>query len=144
MKIRHHIQLQCNRRQFLGLITVSDCRDSCRVCPALHFNGVFSFANRLNGQSLVSCLYEVDPIRQLDLPDSHQVRTGGCHPPLPPSYSWTWELQDYDQSELDSHGIDMVQVIAAVWGTEFIHFLAQLAIVHQNDLNNRTNCTRMI
>ena len=141
MKIRHHIQLQCNRRQFLGLITVSDCRDSCRVCPALHFNGVFSFANRLNGQSLVSCLYEVDPIRQLDLPDSHQVRTGGCHPPLPPLL-----LLDLGTVglQLDSHGIDMVQVIAAVWGTEFIHFLAQLAIVHQNDLNNRTNCTRMI
>ena len=39
---------------------------------------------------------------------------------------------------------EKAKVVAAVWGTEFIKFLAALAIFHQTDLKNRMNCTRMI
>ena len=33
-------------------------------------------------------------------------------------------------------------VVAASWGTEFLQFLAALAILHQDDLKNRQICTR--
>ena len=33
---------------------------------------------------------------------------------------------------------EMAKVVAAVWGTELIKFLAVLAIVHQNDLKTLT------
>ena len=33
-------------------------------------------------------------------------------------------------------------VVAASWGTEFLQFLAALAILHQDDLKNRQFCTR--
>ena len=33
----------------------------------------------------------------------------------------------------------MYTVVAAVWGTELIKFLAALAIFHQDDLKNRIN-----
>ena len=33
---------------------------------------------------------------------------------------------------------------AAVWGTEFIQFLAAQAILHQDDMKTRMNCTRMV
>ena len=36
------------------------------------------------------------------------------------------------------------KVVGAVWGTEFIQLLAMLSILHQDDLKNRINCTRMI
>ena len=36
------------------------------------------------------------------------------------------------------------KVVAAVWGTEHIQFLAALAVLHWDDLKNRMNCTRMI
>ena len=36
------------------------------------------------------------------------------------------------------------KVIASVWGTEFMQFLAALAIVHKDFLKNRMNCTRMV
>ena len=36
------------------------------------------------------------------------------------------------------------QVVAAIWGTEFIQFLATLAVVHQDDKKKGINCTRMI
>ena len=32
---------------------------------------------------------------------------------------------------------EKAKVVAAVWGTEFIRFLAALAILHHDDLNNR-------
>ena len=35
-------------------------------------------------------------------------------------------------------------VVAAVWGTEFIQFLAVLAILQLDDLKIRMNCTSMI
>ena len=41
-------------------------------------------------------------------------------------------------------GEEKAKLIAAVWGTEFIKFLATLAVLHQDDLNNRMICTRMI
>ena len=34
--------------------------------------------------------------------------------------------------------------VAAAWGAELIHFLAALAILHQDDLKNRMNCTKTI
>ena len=34
------------------------------------------------------------------------------------------------------------KVVAAVWGIEFLQFLAALAILHQDDMKNRMNCTR--
>ena len=34
---------------------------------------------------------------------------------------------------------EKAKVVAAVWSTEFIQFLAALAIFHQDDLNNRMN-----
>ena len=33
----------------------------------------------------------------------------------------------------------MAKVVAAVWGTEFIQFLAALLILHQDNLKNRIN-----
>ena len=36
------------------------------------------------------------------------------------------------------------KVVVAVWGTEFILFLAELAFLHQDDPKERMNCTRMI
>ena len=36
------------------------------------------------------------------------------------------------------------KVVAAVWGTVFIQFLAALAVFNSDDLKNRMNCTRMI
>ena len=39
---------------------------------------------------------------------------------------------------------EKAKVVAAVWVTEFIQFLAVLAILHQDKLKNRMNCTRMI
>ena len=39
---------------------------------------------------------------------------------------------------------DNAKVVAAVWGTEFIKFLATLAILHQDDMKDMMNCTRMI
>ena len=40
---------------------------------------------------------------------------------------------------------DKGKVVAAVWGTELIQFLAALAILHQQgDLKNRMNRTRTI
>ena len=34
--------------------------------------------------------------------------------------------------------------VAAAWGAELIKFVAALAILHQDDLKNRMNCTRTI
>ena len=39
---------------------------------------------------------------------------------------------------------EKAKVVAAVWGTEFIQFLAALAILHQDEMKNRLICTRMI
>ena len=39
---------------------------------------------------------------------------------------------------------EKAKVVAAVWGTELIQFLAALAILHQDDLKIRMNCTRTI
>ena len=36
------------------------------------------------------------------------------------------------------------KVLAAVWGTESMHFFAVLAILHQDDVKNWMNCTRTI
>ena len=35
---------------------------------------------------------------------------------------------------------DKAKVVAASWGTELLHLLAALAILHQDDLKNRMNC----
>ena len=34
---------------------------------------------------------------------------------------------------------EKVKVVVAIWGTEFIQFLAALGILHQDDLKNRMN-----
>ena len=34
------------------------------------------------------------------------------------------------------------KVVAAAWGAELIQFFAMQAILHQDDLKNRMNCTR--
>ena len=34
------------------------------------------------------------------------------------------------------------KVVAASWGTELLHLLAALAILHKDDLKNRIICTR--
>ena len=34
--------------------------------------------------------------------------------------------------------------VAAVWGTEFVQFLAALAVLHSDEWKNRMNCTRMM
>ena len=39
---------------------------------------------------------------------------------------------------------EKAKVVAAVWGTEYIHFLTALFILKYDDLNNRMNYTRMI
>ena len=39
---------------------------------------------------------------------------------------------------------EKAKVVAAVWGTEFNQFLAELAILYYEDLKNRMNCTRLI
>ena len=39
---------------------------------------------------------------------------------------------------------EKAKVGASVWGKESIQFLAVLAILHKDDLNNKMNCTRMI
>ena len=39
---------------------------------------------------------------------------------------------------------DKAKVVVAVWWTAFIQFLAMLAILHQDDMKRRINCTRMI
>ena len=39
---------------------------------------------------------------------------------------------------------ERANVVAAVWGTEFIQFLAVLAILHMDELKNKMNCIRMI
>ena len=39
---------------------------------------------------------------------------------------------------------EKAKVVAAVWGTERIQFLAALAVLHWDDLKKRMNCTRMI
>ena len=37
---------------------------------------------------------------------------------------------------------EKAKVVAASWWTELLHFHAVLAILHQDDLNNRLICTR--
>ena len=39
---------------------------------------------------------------------------------------------------------EKAKVVAAVWGTEFIQFLAVLAVLHKDDLKNWMNGTRII
>ena len=39
---------------------------------------------------------------------------------------------------------EKAKVVAAVWGTEFIQFLAALAIFHQDYMKKGRNCTKMI
>ena len=39
---------------------------------------------------------------------------------------------------------EKVKVVAAVWGTELIQFLAALAVLLQDELKKRINCTMMI
>ena len=36
------------------------------------------------------------------------------------------------------------KVVAAAWGAELNKFLAAQAILHQDDLKNNVNCTRII
>ena len=39
---------------------------------------------------------------------------------------------------------EKAKVVAAVRGTEFITFLAALAVLHQDDMKKIMNCTRII
>ena len=39
---------------------------------------------------------------------------------------------------------EKAKVVAGVWGIECSQFLAALAILHQDDMKNRMNCTRML
>ena len=39
---------------------------------------------------------------------------------------------------------EKAKVVAAVWGTAFIQFLATLAVLHQVDMKKMMNCTRTI
>ena len=60
----------------------------------------------------------------------------------------TWFLSE--NFKYIKHRIRMInteekrKVVIAVWGTEIIQFLSMLAIIHQDDLKNRMNCTSMI
>ena len=47
----------------------------------------------------------------------------------PPPFSWLYPIEKWGK------------VVAASWGTELLHFLAALAILHQDELNNRLICT---
>ena len=38
---------------------------------------------------------------------------------------------------------EKAKVVSAVWGTDFIHFLAVLAVLYQDDMKKRMNCTWM-
>ena len=38
---------------------------------------------------------------------------------------------------------EKAKVVASVWGTEFIIFLAALVVLHWDDLKNMMNSTRM-
>ena len=42
----------------------------------------------------------------------------------------------------DIHRREGKGIVASSWGTEFIQFLAALAILHQDELKNRLNCIR--
>ena len=60
------------------------------------------------------------------------------------SLAWSPDYQWYTKPDVDRHRRrinteDKAKVVASVWGTEFIHCLAKLAL-----LKNRINCTRMI
>ena len=59
---------------------------------------------------------------------------------------WVWRQQitPYSQSDTGNHRRriyteEKANVVATVWGTKFIQFLALLAILHQDDLKNRMN-----
>ena len=39
---------------------------------------------------------------------------------------------------------DKAKVVAAIWGEEFIKYLAALAAFHWDDLKNRLKCTGVI
>ena len=39
---------------------------------------------------------------------------------------------------------EKAKVVAAVWGLEFIQFLAALAVMQKDDMKKRMNCNRMI
>ena len=39
---------------------------------------------------------------------------------------------------------EKAKVVASVWGKEFIQFLAALAVLYKDNLNNRMNCTRIV
>ena len=51
---------------------------------------------------------------------------------------------DYPLFPAIDHTEEMVKFVATVLGTEFIKIRAALAILHQDDMNKRMNCTRMI
>ena len=52
--------------------------------------------------------------------------------------------QNNDDNSYHRRRINTEKVVAAVWGTEFIPFLAALAVLHHDDLKIRMNGTRMI
>ena len=45
---------------------------------------------------------------------------------------------------MDKDREEKAKVVAADWGAKSIPFFAALAILHQDDLKNRMNCTRTI
>ena len=52
---------------------------------------------------------------------------------------------DSEDSVLGMHPTEeKAKVVAAVWRTYLIQYLAALAVLHQDYVNKRINCTRMI
>ena len=60
------------------------------------------------------------------------------------SSCWQWLCNLSANHRRRIYTENKAKVVAAVWGTEFIEFLATLAILHQDDMKKRINCTRMI
>ena len=54
---------------------------------------------------------------------------------LPHHGPWSFMVQIYSSRRIYIE--ENAKVVAAAWGTEFIQFLAELAILHQDDLKNR-------
>ena len=59
--------------------------------------------------------------------------SGGAYTPVPADSEYH---RIRIKTEEKAEGVD------AAWGAELIQFFAALAILHQDDLKNRMNCTR--
>ena len=53
-----------------------------------------------------------------------------------------WNCSTYHRRRINTE--EKAKVVASVWGTECIQFLAAPTILHQDELKKRMNCTRLI